>query len=1051
MSRSPDFVKSARHSDRSIHKRNGVGHVLSGDEDGHNLKNAAVSPTKSPSAAYRIRRTIAKMQRFVINRPNLVQDLLSERVSASEFVETLERLPTNALHSFLLEWTNVFKAAAELADEHTRSSPPEIEGIPIPGSKQSRSTNALTESPQSSQKSRASKVPYGSSPPKQGNSGFSPPNSIIKAERERQKLHQRDSSHSPVSGSSQLSSWSQYRIPPSSHQSSDYAYSSPRSSGHFNHSSSSRDRLSNSHSSNQPLPPVKSNAAEAAAAIQPYLSKYVHGMNFSHPSNQRVEDGDGSTRSAQAAGRKHRGSLEEKDNPKDTRPNQWHLLRAITALAFASDQTHFSSPEASRHLISLMNGDSMVTPQSMMVIWSHFNTEQQQRWMRAMIQQFIRVNTSLNLFSKVTEEINYRKALAQILNSITELVSATSVSYYSVKPNDSTYSGEMKYVASTGPFDGHVFLPIGYGIAGRVAIERHMVHITNAKSDPRYASSVDGEIPLNTSLLSIPIFTNGHGKNAEFHILQICSAQFSPEDIMLLETLAVHLGTMLETVRSRGREISMRKKFQGLVEISNVLSSHLDLEQLMDVMRLKSKLLLEADRCTLFLVDSETRQLWTRLEEGPEITFPMNSGIAGYVTTTGETVNILDAYKDPRFRQDVDANTGYRTKSILCMPVRDNSGSIIAAIEMINKASGVFLDEDEELLSAFCSHAAVAIRNSRLHSKEIIERQKFQALAQIMEVVSNELELDPLISILRKKSKELLDSDKCTLFLLDKETQQLHTRLAEGMEVCIPLGHGIAGYVASTGETLNIPDAYADARFNKEIDLETGYKTNNILCMPVKSTGGNEILGSIQMVNKAGRAFGKTDEEVLRVFSSHAAITITKAKLYADVIDSKKKLESILGSIASFVITLNSSGLVVTSNRPIGELFGVDDDEIKTKPFWIWASSGGNTTLVRDYNRVMEANDAVNGRSYMLNAGSENEKIVNYSISRVQENDTKGPALDPRKSPSWDPKKRASVLLIVDDISDLSCMKKTIYDMESKIGQLRSQVTNVMEAPIQVI
>jgi adenylate cyclase len=99
--------------------------------------------------------------------------------------------------------------------------------------------------------------------------------------------------------------------------------------------------------------------------------------------------------------------------------------------------------------------------------------------------------------------------------------------------------------------------------------------------------------------------------------------------------------------------------------------------------------------------------------------------------------------------------------------------------------------------------------------------------------------------MIMQKAKQLLDAERCTMFLIDKEKQQLWSTVADGTEqIRIPINMGIAGYVVSTGEVLNIPEAYEDDRFNRDIDLKTGYRTRSILCMPLQNKQG-ETMGSL--------------------------------------------------------------------------------------------------------------------------------------------------------------------------------------------------------------
>ena len=102
-----------------------------------------------------------------------------------------------------------------------------------------------------------------------------------------------------------------------------------------------------------------------------------------------------------------------------------------------------------------------------------------------------------------------------------------------------------------------------------------------------------------------------------------------------------------------------------------------------------------------------------------------------------------------------------------------------------------------------------------------------------------------------------MNAERCSLFLVDQEKQELSSKVAEGTEeIRFPISMGIAGYVATTGEVVNIPDAYKDQRFNETIDKQTGFHTNSILCMPIYNDK-EEVIGVTQLINKKDGAFGK--------------------------------------------------------------------------------------------------------------------------------------------------------------------------------------------------
>ncbi len=161
------------------------------------------------------------------------------------------------------------------------------------------------------------------------------------------------------------------------------------------------------------------------------------------------------------------------------------------------------------------------------------------------------------------------------------------------------------------------------------------------------------------------------------------------------------------------------EKLGGILEAAKALVAERDLDRLLNLIVQAAARVVEADRCSLFLVDRERGELWTKVAQGlgmKEIRIPIDRGIAGAVATTNLAINIPDAYKDPRFNQNVDKQTGYRTRNILCVPMRSLEGDVVGVLQALNKLEGkAFTDEDEELLFALGGQAAAAVNNALLH------------------------------------------------------------------------------------------------------------------------------------------------------------------------------------------------------------------------------------------------------------------------------------------------------------------------------------------------
>ena len=159
----------------------------------------------------------------------------------------------------------------------------------------------------------------------------------------------------------------------------------------------------------------------------------------------------------------------------------------------------------------------------------------------------------------------------------------------------------------------------------------------------------------------------------------------------------------------------------ALLKVGRTIAVETNLDTLLTIIAQEIKQALNADRCTVFLLDEEKHQLWSKVALGlemQEIRFDYGLGLAGHVATTGETVNIKDAYRDKRFNKEIDMQTGYKTKTILCMPIRNLSHQIVGVFQVLNKKDGEFTQKDEDLLIAIGSSAGIALENANLFARQ---------------------------------------------------------------------------------------------------------------------------------------------------------------------------------------------------------------------------------------------------------------------------------------------------------------------------------------------
>ncbi len=164
------------------------------------------------------------------------------------------------------------------------------------------------------------------------------------------------------------------------------------------------------------------------------------------------------------------------------------------------------------------------------------------------------------------------------------------------------------------------------------------------------------------------------------------------------------------------------RKLHSLLELGQLIGLDLKLNEMLLQIAQKASEVMDADRCSLFLHDPNTDELWSTVALGmgeQVIRMPSGVGIAGHCFQSGEIINLKDAYTDPRFNKEVDAQTGYRTRSLLCVPLYNRAGLQSGVIQLLNKKEGFFAKEDETFLKTFGNHASVFIEIAQLQKARI--------------------------------------------------------------------------------------------------------------------------------------------------------------------------------------------------------------------------------------------------------------------------------------------------------------------------------------------
>jgi adenylate cyclase len=341
--------------------------------------------------------------------------------------------------------------------------------------------------------------------------------------------------------------------------------------------------------------------------------------------------------------------------------------------------------------------------------------------------------------------------------------------------------------------------------------------------------------------------------------------------------------------------------------------------------------------------------------------------------------------------------------------VTRSAAKLIAAMKRVEEG-----DLDVHLQITSTDEYADLFRGFNLMTEELNEEVKILGVSHSL---MGELHLNVLLERIIHVSTELLDADRSSLFLYDARTDELWSRIAEGLghkEIRIKANQGIAGAVFTSGKPENIAEVALDSRFNPQIDRRTGYRTKSMLTMPVVNKAGERI-GVTQVLNKRVGTFTAKDESRLRAFTAQIAIALENAKLFDDVLRIQNYNEAILRSTSNAMITLDKERRVVTANAASLNLLKLSDEMI--------VDAQAETVFAPPNDWVLDSIAKVEDSGATDLAVDAELRLKSGNVASV--NLTSVPLIDAAKQ-------RIGSMLIFEDITDEKRVKSTMSRYMSK-------------------
>ncbi|XP_026552796.1 dual 3',5'-cyclic-AMP and -GMP phosphodiesterase 11A [Pseudonaja textilis] len=439
----------------------------------------------------------------------------------------------------------------------------------------------------------------------------------------------------------------------------------------------------------------------------------------------------------------------------------------------------------------------------------------------------------------------------------------------------------------------------------------------------------------------------------------------------LLES-RVNLPQYPPTALDYKRYLKQHNERQFFLELVKDISNDLDLSALSYKILIFVCLMVDAERGSLFLVEGGgaggKKSLVSKVfdvhggapvlpcystENSSEMQLLWGKGTVGYVAEHGETVNMPDVYQDQRFNDKIDKLTGYKTKSLLCMPIRNSEGEIIGVAQVINKTPGgiPFTDDDEKVMEMYLPFCGIAISNAQLFAASRKEYDRSRALLEVVnDLFEEQTDLEKIVKKIMHRAQNLLKCERCLVLLLD-DIESPEVKFTKSFELMSPkcvadtensfkdnlekpsasysdwlVNNSIAELVASTGLPVNNSDADQDPRFDAEVDQMSGFHIRSVLCVPIWNNS-HQIIGVAQVLNRLdGKPFDDADQRLFEAFVIFCGLGINNTIMYDQVKKSWAK-QSVALDVLSYHATCSKAELdkFKTANIPLVSELGIDN------------------------------------------------------------------------------------------------------------------------------
>jgi NtrC-family two-component system sensor histidine kinase KinB len=548
-----------------------------------------------------------------------------------------------------------------------------------------------------------------------------------------------------------------------------------------------------------------------------------------------------------------------------------------------------------------------------------------------------RTRASLELLYKVSRELTMHLDLRTLLQRILKLtlkqVGAMTGSILVLNERMAPVEGALAYDGRIHDHTaGQLADTLEHGLAGWAVKNRLPVLVGNTAEDERWLRRPEEEADsAPRSAIALPLLA----RERVVGVLTVVHPQpghFSQDDLDLLTAIGEQAGIAVENARLYAAERERREFAHTLSEIARIVTSTLDVKQVLARVLRQLERVIEYDSASIWLVEGDC----LRLAAGRG--FEDEAAILGVsLPLDGQKlVGRVLAEKKVHVVEDVQQEEGWQLREEL-PEAKAIHGWIAAPLLVRQRAVGVLCvdsheagaygEENASVLRAFADQAATAVVNARLFAERERQLQVTSALTEAARAVSSSLDLQEVLQRILTHTVSILQAESASLALLDEDGAELEYRLAWGagkqgiQGKRLRMGEGLAGWVAKHDKPVLLTDVHADARFSAWREELTGIETRGLICVPLRVR--DRVIGVLEALNPLRGEFSPDDVTLLAAIAGLAGTAIAHAQLFAETQSARQRYRGLFEDSADPILITDLAGKISDANHRAVQFLGV--------------------------------------------------------------------------------------------------------------------------------